>query len=330
MIKLPLFREEYRGNGVLLPPHPQGLIHFLGGAFLGLAPQVLYQRLLESLAHQGYGVISTPFLNTFDHGEIAQGVGQRFQRTVLHLQQRGKVDGDLPVVGLGHSMGCKLQVLLACQEGRSPYQANIFLAFNNYPAQRSIPLLEQMGQVLRQKPPGIGGKLGGKLGSQVGETLGNNLGAMLGNRWPGDLAQKWGQTLEQTLEQLDQTVDQVVDQVLDRSLEFTPSPQETLDRAAQCYPVPRNLLIQFQRDDLDESRPIGAILQRRFPQGFSFQVLPGNHLTPLGQPLEWEPGAAFSPWDAMGQWMRQGVYQDLDGLQGTIAQWLADQALLPW
>ncbi|KKJ01500.1 DUF1350 family protein [Prochlorothrix hollandica] len=259
VVKLPLLRLDHRGNAVLIPPHPHGLIHFLGGAFLGMAPQVVYQRLLEYLAQQGYAIIATPFVNTFDHADIARSLGQRFHRTRLYLEQQGKFDRDLPIFGLGHSMGCKLLVLLeSLDPGR--HQGNIFLAFNNYPARRSIPFLDQ---VLTQVSP-----------------------------------------------------------ELDMTVEFSPSPEATLDLAQQHYATPHSLLIQFQRDDLDESRAIGAILQQRFPQTFRFRVLSGNHLTPLGQSLDWEPGSSFSPLDAVGQWFRQEVYQDLDQLQGELNQWL--------
>lgn len=39
----------------------QGIIHFLGGAFAGAAPQLLYPVVVGQLASQGYTVIATPF-----------------------------------------------------------------------------------------------------------------------------------------------------------------------------------------------------------------------------------------------------------------------------
>ena len=44
-----------------------GIVHFLGGAFVATAPQVSYRSILEHLSQAGYGIIATPFLNTFDH-----------------------------------------------------------------------------------------------------------------------------------------------------------------------------------------------------------------------------------------------------------------------
>lgn len=63
---------ERSGNFVLRPPSPEwadkgskqqplGVIHFLGGAFVGAAPHLTYRYLLESLAEVGYVVVATPY-----------------------------------------------------------------------------------------------------------------------------------------------------------------------------------------------------------------------------------------------------------------------------
>ena len=58
-------REELHGNYVLRPPEsagaPRALIHFLGGALLGAAPQSTYRYLLERLSSRGYLVVATPY-----------------------------------------------------------------------------------------------------------------------------------------------------------------------------------------------------------------------------------------------------------------------------
>ena len=42
-------------------------MHFLGGAFAGASPQLIYPLLLQLLARAGYTVISTPYAVTFKH-----------------------------------------------------------------------------------------------------------------------------------------------------------------------------------------------------------------------------------------------------------------------
>ena len=131
-------------NWVLLPRRPVGLIHFLGGAFVGAAPQFSYGKLLEALAHQGYAVIATPFINTLDHKAIAVAVLLQFENTLDRLSQSRDLD-FLPIYGLGHSMGCKLHLLIGSlfEVERA---GNILMSFNNFDADRAIPLAEWLNQ----------------------------------------------------------------------------------------------------------------------------------------------------------------------------------------
>ena len=51
-------------------------MHFLGGAFAGASPQLIYPLLLQMLAQAGYTVVSTPYAVTFKHLECAGLVHQ--------------------------------------------------------------------------------------------------------------------------------------------------------------------------------------------------------------------------------------------------------------
>ncbi len=248
---------EIGNNWVLIPPRPLGIVHFLGGAFIGAAPHLSYRWLLEAIATQGYVTITTPFLNGFDHQAIAQSVLHHFQHALQELENSGKLRKRyLPIYGIGHSMGCKLHLLMGsfAQINRA---GNIFMSYNNYPVNQAIPL-----------------------GTQL------------------DLA-----TLFQ--------------------LEFTPTPEETETLISEKYQIRRNLLIRFAQDDIDQSRRLNQLLQVRFSQMVSWQLLPGNHLTPIGQDFTWEAGREFSPLDAVGQWVKQEfVYKDLMRLKQEILRWL--------
>jgi len=50
-------------------------VHFLGGAFAGAAPQLLYNSFVELLADAGYTVVATPYKVTFQHDVCARQVG---------------------------------------------------------------------------------------------------------------------------------------------------------------------------------------------------------------------------------------------------------------
>ncbi|MDJ0616425.1 MAG: DUF1350 family protein [Calothrix sp. MO_192.B10] len=140
--------QEISGNWVILPRKPIGIIHFLGGAFVGSAPHVTYRLLLEYLAAQGFVVIATSFVNSLDHVAIAEQVLLNFERALVRLEERSIIGkGYLPIYGVGHSMGCKLHLLIGSlfPVNRA---GNIFLSFNNYAARDAIPLVEQLNSTL--------------------------------------------------------------------------------------------------------------------------------------------------------------------------------------
>ena len=136
--------QEISGNWVYLPRQKIiGIVHFLGGAFVATAPQVSYRTILEQVSQAGYAVIATPFLNTFDHFAIATEVLNRFETVIDRLKKTNAIpSGYLPIYGIGHSMGCKLHLLIG-----SLYDVeragNILISFNNYPVNRAIPFMEQ-------------------------------------------------------------------------------------------------------------------------------------------------------------------------------------------
>jgi hypothetical protein len=138
--------SEVSGNWVLVPERPTAIVHFLGGAFVAAAPQVTYRRLLERLASQGFLIVATPFVNTFDHHAIAQTVLKDFDRTLETLYATKLRKRYLPIYGIGHSMGCKLHLLIG---SLFPIEraGNILISFNNFAARDAVPLVDQFSAV---------------------------------------------------------------------------------------------------------------------------------------------------------------------------------------
>lgn len=251
--------QEIAGGWVYLPSQEIiGIVHFLGGAFVATAPQVTYRSLLEQISQEGYAIIATPFLNTLDHGAIAREVLNRFE-TILDRLQKTQAIGKryLPIYGVGHSLGCKIHLLISSlfEVERA---GNILISYNNYPVRRAIPLLEQI---------------------QRNVTLAFDV-------------------------------------------EFTPSPEETNQLIFNKYQVRRNLLIKFNKDDIDQTIDLNPVLEQRFPQMTVLLTLPGNHLTPLSQDIKWQMGDVFTPFDALGQWFKQELSRDLWRLNREISRWL--------
>ena len=260
--------QEISGNWVLLPKQPIGMIHFLGGAFVATAPHLTYRWLLEQLGQQGYVVIATPFMSTLDHKAIALSVLNRFESILYRLRVTEKIDvGYLPVYGLGHSLGCKLHLLIGSLFNVER-AGNILISFNNYPLKQAIPFFEQ--------------------------TISPLLSGMR-DTWEVD------STLQ---------------------FEFTPSPAETDKIVADHYHIRRNLLIKFHNDNVDQTLSIKPVLKSRFPEMISLLTLQGNHLTPLGQDIEWELGEVYTPLDAIGQWVKQSLSRDLYRLNQEVLRWL--------
>jgi hypothetical protein len=137
--------EELHGNYLLKPPledgPPRALIHFLGGALVGASPHISYRYMLERLAAEGYLVVATPYELSFDHLATCDIVISRFERIAGDLARKY---GALPVVGVGHSCGALLQVLITSLFQDTPRAANALLSFNNKPVSEAIPLFEEV------------------------------------------------------------------------------------------------------------------------------------------------------------------------------------------
>jgi Protein of unknown function (DUF1350) len=247
--------QEISGNWVYIPRQPRAVVHFLGGAFVAAAPQITYRLLLEDLAKQGYAIIATPFLNTFDHRSIASDVYNRFEDTLELLQKRRYLSTEgLPIYGVGHSMGCKLHLLIGSMYDVDR-SGNILISFNNFSARDAVPLMGQMP--------------------------------------------------------------------MEFNVEFAPSPQETLDLITDYYDVQRNLIVKFSNDTIDQSYTLGQTLTKIFPGMVSTQTINGSHLTPLGQDFQWQLNPQiFTPFDAIGQWIKQEVHRDLHQLKREMLLWL--------
>jgi len=215
---------------------PLGTVEFIGGSYLAATPQLSYRRLLEALAARGWHVLAWSYVPGFDHQSQANQAWRQFRE----LRASGA-----PPLRLGHSLGCKLH-LLAPDGGRSG-RGLAALSFNNFSAERSVPLLAELGQQLNFRS------------------------------------------------------------------EFSPSPEETLRQVASSYRQPRNLLVRFNRDGLDQSRRLLAALHQRPEDCSTVLELPGDHLTPASAGLRR---------NLLGDWADDPARQrQIDGLADQISRW---------
>ncbi len=224
----------------------RGVIEFIGGSYLAATPQLSYRRLLETLADAGWRVRAWSYVPGFDHQAQANEAWRRFRQARDDATSPG-----LATLRLGHSLGCKLQ-LLAPDGGRSS-RGLVALCFNNFSAERSVPLLAELGQQFNFRS------------------------------------------------------------------EFSPSPRQTLQQVASSYTQPRNLLVRFNRDAIDQSGRLLAALQARSDDASTLVELPGDHLTPSSAALRRQ---------LLGDWADDPARQrGIERLVSLMNDWLVPDRL---
>jgi hypothetical protein len=136
--------EEVHGNYLLRPQldegPPRALLHFLGGAIVGHSPHICYRYMLERLASKGYLVVATPYNLSFDHLTTCDEIIAKFERVAKPL---ARTYGALPVVGIGHSCGSLLQLLITSLFPDTPRAANALISYNNKPVSEAVPFFDE-------------------------------------------------------------------------------------------------------------------------------------------------------------------------------------------
>ncbi|MEM9770386.1 MAG: DUF1350 family protein, partial [Cyanobacteria bacterium P01_D01_bin.73] len=222
----------------------------------------------------------------------------------------------------GHSMGCKLHLLLG--SAMSVERAgNMFISFNNFPATRAVPLMDQLSPLVQRMErnmqdgldKGVNVNLPGELGRSISQSINQSV-----NKWLGDRRQENPNSGRRF-------------SPISNNLEFDPTPDETFQLIEEKYHIRRNLIVKFKTDEIDQSRELYSIFSERFGNLSSIQLLAGNHLTPIGQEMELSgPGLAelgdrFSnlsdSFSAIGNWVKDEiVYRDLNRLLDELLLWL--------
>ena len=221
----------------------RGTVEFIGGSYLAATPQLSYRRLLEALAARGWRIRAWTYVPGFDHQDQANTAWRRFRQLRDADDEGGDSSGLM--LRLGHSLGCKLH-LLAPDGGRGG-AGLVALSFNNFSAERSIPLLAELGQQFNFRS------------------------------------------------------------------EFSPSPEETLQQVARTYLQPRNLLVRFNRDQIDQSQRLLGVLQGRTGDASRLKEFPGDHLAPASAGLRQS---------LLGKWADDpSKKRSLDGIAAAVDAW---------
>ncbi|CAM9128144.1 unnamed protein product [Phaeothamnion confervicola] len=335
--------KKMGGNLLLRPPDgvaPIAVIHFLGGAFVGAAPHLSYNYLLSGLADAGFIIVATPYPLGFDYLAVCDGILERFERAAVPLAQEY---GALPVVGVGHSCGALLQLLITCLFPDTPRAANALLSFNNKPVDQAVPLFEEvvLPLVTQLLADGSGTAALGETLQALRETVLNLADTVARSELaPAVLEGELLPLVRQILQVVDQ-IPPLLRAVAEGTREFTPTPEETKDVARKMYRARRTLLVQFERDTIDETRAIKDVIQEgktllrmRRPMvdmDLRYEMITGTHVTPLTQdvflPLG---GAGGTPLDALDpllgvrQSLRADFLKTVDELGRLMVDWCTE------
>ena len=126
------------------PSRPVGLVEIIGGSYISIKPEITYKRLISGLLETNFAVHSWSYIPNFDHQIQANQAWKQFRLSRNILEKRV---GFIPkVIRLGHSLGCKLH-LLAPDGGRN-CNGLVAISFNNFKAEKSIPMIRKMSQRL--------------------------------------------------------------------------------------------------------------------------------------------------------------------------------------
>ncbi|CAL1406265.1 unnamed protein product [Linum trigynum] len=334
---------EIEGAWVLKPKNGRAnsVVHFIGGIFVGAAPQLAYRLFLEHLAEKGVMVIATPYASGFDYFHIADEAQFKFDRALRFLQEPVQ---NLPTFGMGHSLGSVIHLLIGSRYAVQR-SGNILMAFNNKEASLAIPLFSPVLVPMAQSM--------GPILSQIASSPTVRMGAEITLKQIENLTPPF---MKQAFPLIEQLPPLYMDLVNGRE-DFSPKPEETRRLIRSYYGVSRNLLIKFKDDSIDETSSLAKVLSSESAISslldMSIRSLPGDHGLPLQQGLPDVPPAMAdavnrgselftnlavgTPWETVAkevgntlgtdnQILRAQASKDLAKLVDVITSWMASNA----
>eukprot|EP00466_Bigelowiella_natans_P000940 jgi/Bigna1/88435/estExt_fgenesh1_pg.C_320022 len=311
---------------------PKSFIFFLGGAFVGAAPQQWYRYILESLSAQGHVVVATPYQLDFDYLSTCRSIIAENNLVYSSLSQEYGVQ---PVIGMGHSCGSLLNVLLSTnltEQESFERKANILVSFNNKPVKDAIPAFEQLVTPLALQLTGRSSSSQGPvLRSAIEEVqffLRNAESLGKTGLLPPIYSNEILPFLQQGLSPLDQ-LPGLFEKIADGVSEFTPTTPEIQQGAKAGYGVLSTLLVKFEDDSIDETEIISSIFsegEEKVP--YVQKVLTGTHVTPCAQDVLFENPLDLLVPSRVAQFkdeFRENLLVEANGLSSEILNFINDE-----
>ena len=327
---------------VLLPPasveRPTAIIHFVGGTFFGSNPKIWYRSLLESIVRStSTAIIVTPipvtlFKNPLQHIQLSQKIKRAFQNawlTVLEDEYGEDVLRDIPLCGLGHSLGARLLTVLTTADQNQPsmnsnnndndrkrrkspervpippYKSLCLVSFTNYGAKVGIPgvaaLLKQSKRGERNNAErgrsSSSNKNNRKRSSDAkyGSTSSRYYDDEYDDEYNNDdVDEEWSELVEDLQETVTEQANRLRTAFTPKSkdLEFFPTPDQLWEaiKDDKRYKVNNTLIVQFDNDPIDQSSKLAQILHDTNSSDVKFARLRGTHLDPVSITTDSEGG----------------------------------------
>jgi hypothetical protein len=286
---------------VLLPPaaveRPTAIVHFVGATFFGSTPKLWYRTFLEGLVRNTQcAVVITPipvtlFKSPLQHINLSKKLQRAFDMAWSDVleDEYGKID-DVPLCGIGHSLGARLMIVLTTLTKNRPMQTPPFksfalISFTNYGASAGIPGISTL---LRQS------KNQERRSTVNGERKRQRVARRARQEWwiddgyDDDLDEDWDGMIDELGGLIQESATRVKTALTPKSedLEFSPTP-DSLWKALQKdsrYDIPETLVVQFDDDEIDQSSKLAQTLNDTNSTNVKFCRLRGTHLSPISVP----------------------------------------------
>mmetsp|Transcript_4408 Transcript_4408/g.13359 ORF Transcript_4408/g.13359 Transcript_4408/m.13359 type:complete len:358 (-) Transcript_4408:175-1248(-) len=310
----PMWEQVDNGAAMVVRPpngvRPKCIAHFLGGLAVGAAPKLAYQELIEMLAESGVAVVTTPFNISFDYFDVLGIVLERYDRCMEQLG--AEYTSGVPVIGVGHSLGALLHVIISSLFPLPTKDANVLISFNNRSAKDAIPGFDAISAAFKALGPET-------FSSETRDAIIDGIlrQAVSAARTAPIFGEELGLTLHESISLVRQFRPLLVE-LAEGADEFNPSPNDVKTAAGLGYDVLRTLIIKFRVDNIDQSELAEEYLASR--TDLQKLVLDGTHTTPLirdpfnlkfSQPIE----------DAVDL-VRMPLLAELRALHATIMDYL--------
>ena len=139
-----IFKKFQFNTNCYWPSNPKKIIEFIGGSYLATRPDFTYKRFIENLLKKNYAIHAYRYIPQFDHQEISSNAWKDFKMCKKVLFNR--INKELETVRVGHSLGCKIHLI--SPDGGRNCEKFISISFNNFSANKSIPLLKNISKKL--------------------------------------------------------------------------------------------------------------------------------------------------------------------------------------